>query len=123
MLKAIYVRVLQAQEGPDAIPLTLRPGDPVSTGRPHPDRPGYLWVEDGQVSAGWVPEDLLELADGEPRAKAEYCSAELTVSPGEQLRLIWVDAAHGASWCETPAGDRGWVRQERLRVEEDEAAG
>ncbi len=118
-LKSINVRVLGAQESPDAIPLTLHAGDAVMVVRNHPDRPGYVWVEDGQISAGWVPLDLLDLNGGVPRAKAEYCSAELTVEPGDTLRLIWEDPAHGACWCEDRHSERGWVRQDLLQSEGD----
>lgn len=118
MLRAITARVLQSQESPDAIPLTLHPGDVVQMTREHPDRPGYVWVDDGQISAGWVPRDLIVLDGGLPRMTAEYCSAELAVSPGDQLRLIWEDPKHGACWCEDAHSERGWVRAEYLQIED-----
>lgn len=114
-LKAINAEVIGAQEAPDAIPLTLKPGDRVTLGEPHPTRAGYVWADDGQLSAGWVPLDLLELDSGHPRARAEYCSAELTVDPGDTVRLIWEDPAHGACWCEDRHSERGWIRNEHLR--------
>lgn len=116
-LKSINARVLGAQESPDAIPLTLHAGDTVMVMHNHPDRAGYVWVEDGQISAGWVPMDLLDLNGGAPRATAEFCSAELTVSPGDSVRLMWQDATHGAWWCEDRHSERGWVRSELLEVE------
>lgn len=118
MLKAITARVVQPQEAPDAIPLTLREGDVVTVLHAHPDRAGYVWAEDGQWSAGWVPLDLLDLNGGLSRAKAEYCSAELTVTPGDVVRLMWEDAKHGAWWCEDPRNERGWIRAERLQFDE-----
>ena len=119
MLKAITARVVGAQESPDAIPLTLHAGDAVQVLHRHPDRDGYVWADDGQISAGWVPFDLLDLNGGVPRASAEYCSAELTVNPGDSVRLMWEDAAHGAWWCEDGHGERGWVRRENLQLDAD----
>jgi hypothetical protein len=115
MLKAITAVVVQAQTAPDAIPLTLNAGDPVSVGANHAERAGYVWCDDGQLSAGWVPVDVLEVRNGGARANAEYCSAELDVAVGEVVRLLWEDAKHGAWWCENPANDRGWVRTDYLR--------
>jgi len=118
MLKAINARIVHPQAAPDAIPLTLNKGDPVQVKQAHPDRAGYVWAEDGQISAGWVPLDVLDLNSGVPRARASYCSSELTVAPGDTVRLMWEDAAHQAWWCEDRAGERGWVRLEFLQVDE-----
>lgn len=116
-LKAINAQVTAPQESPDAIPLTLKPGDAVYVRHPHPDRPGYVWAEDGQLSAGWVPLDLIDTNSGRPQAKAEYCSAELTVEAGDTVRLIWEDPRHGACWCENRHSERGWIRNDYLRFE------
>ena len=118
MLRAITARVLNPQAAPDAIPLTLNKGDPVSVRHAHPERTGYVWAEDGQISAGWVPMDVLDLNSGVPRARAAYCSAELNVEAGDTVRLMWEDAVHGAWWCEDNAGERGWVRLDLLQLDE-----
>lgn len=118
MLRAINARIVHSQTAPDAIPLTLNKGDPVQVRQGHPERAGYVWADDGQISAGWVPLDVLDLNSGVPRARSAYCSAELTVAPGDTVRLMWEDAAHGAWWCEDSAGERGWVRHDFLQVDE-----
>ena len=120
-LKAINATVTGAQEAPDAIPLTLHPGDAVQVMRKHAERPGWVWADDGQIRGGWVPFDILDLNGGIPRATVEYCSAELTVSPGDVVRLMWEDAAHGAWWCEDRHSERGWIRTENLRFDEPAA--
>jgi hypothetical protein len=120
MLKAITAEVIEAQVPPDAIPLTLNPGDPVRVGHWHPGRGGYVWCEDEGISAGWVPADLIDSTPGGARAKAEYCSAELEVSVGDIVRLLWEDATHAAWWCENPAQDRGWVRTDNLKFAEEQ---
>ncbi|MDY0021898.1 hypothetical protein [Arenimonas caeni] len=118
-LKAINAQVIAPQESPDAIPLTLKAGDTVFVRHAHPDRPGYVWAEDGQLSAGWVPLDIISTNGGQPHATAEYCSAELTVEPGDTVRLIWEDPKHGACWCEDRHSERGWIRNENLRFENE----
>ena len=118
MLRAIIAQVLREQTAPDAIPLTLKPGDSVRVSHAHPERAGYVWAEDGQISAGWVPLDLINLNSGVPCARAAYCSAELTVAAGDSVRLMWEDAAHKAWWCEDDHGERGWVRRELLQIDE-----
>jgi hypothetical protein len=119
MLKAITAQVVQGQSPPDTIPLTLNAGDPVRVGRWNPERAGYVWCEDGQISAGWVPADLIESTSGGSRATATYCSAELEVAPGDVVRLLWEDATHGAWWCENAAQERGWVRADFLQFSEE----
>ena len=116
-LKAINATVTGAQEAPDAIPLTLHPGDAVQIVRKHDARPGYVWADDGQISGGWIPMDIVDLTGGLPRVTREYCSAELTVSPGDVVRVLWEDPAHGAWWCEDRHSERGWIRSENLRVD------
>jgi hypothetical protein len=117
-LRRITAKVIQAQSAPDAIPLTLNPGDPVKLGNWHPGRGGYVWCEDGSISAGWVPADLIETVAGASRAKGIYCSAELEVAVGDEVRLHWEDATHGAWWCEDSHQERGWVRTEFLQFED-----
>ena len=108
MLRAMTARVVHSQAAPDAIPLTLNKGDPVQVRQAHAQRAGYVWAEDGQISAGWVPLDLVDIDHGQAIANAEYCSAELEVAPGDVVRLMWQDEAHDAWWCENAAHERGW---------------
>jgi hypothetical protein len=117
-LRRITAKVVQQQFAPDAIPLTLNPGDKLVLGNWHPGRGGYVWCEDGQISAGWVPADLIDNRGDGNFAKAEYCSAELEVAPGDTVRLLWEDVLHGAWWCEDAHHERGWVRAECLQFEE-----
>lgn len=105
LLKSRSATVIRAQTPPDAVPLTLHVGDRVKRGDPHPERAGYVWVDEGDFSGGWVPRDVL---DGE-HAVADYCSAELAVAAGDRVRLMWEDPHHGAWWCESTDSERGWV--------------
>lgn len=113
LLKSQSATVTGAQSPPDAVPLTLHPGNRVKRGDAHPDRVGYVWVDEGAFSGGWVPVDVL---DGD-HAIAEYCSAELAVEPGDRVRLMWEDPAHGTWWCESRDSERGWVWARHLQFD------
>lgn len=115
LLKAITAMVVQGQTSPDEVPLTLHAGDVVRVGEPHPERSGYVWVNDAGFGAGWVPQDLLDRSGDVARAAGEYCSAELAVQPGDVVRLMWEDPRHGAWWCESRDSERGWVRSAHLQ--------
>jgi hypothetical protein len=90
-------------------PLTLKAGDPVNLGDAHPQRAGYVWANDGSISAGWVPLDLIDRSQTQARALKDYCSAELATQHGERVRLVWEDRTHAAWWCESRDSERGWV--------------
>lgn len=117
MLLSITAHVLRDQVPPEDVPLTLKAGDQVRVGHPHPDRPNYFWAEDGGISAGWVPGDLLEQRGGALKMREDYCSAELAVTAGETVRLLWQDTAHDSWWCESHDSERGWVPADNLSID------
>jgi len=121
MLRALTARVLRDHAPPEDVPLTLQAGDKVRIGDDHPQRPGYVWAEDGMISAGWVPRDILDSRGGYLQARVAYCSAELAVNAGETVRLLWQDAEHDAWWCECRRSERGWVPADNLQIDGDGA--
>jgi hypothetical protein len=114
MLQAKTAQVLRDHEPPDELPLTLEPGQAVLVERPHPERDGWVWANDGSMSAGWVPVDVLEQPRGRTRATAEFCSQEIAVKAGDSVRLLW--QGPGGWWCENSDGDRGWLSADILVV-------
>jgi hypothetical protein len=114
MLQAKNAQVLRDHVPPDDLPLTLSPGQTVHVERPHPERPGVVWANDGSISAGWVPVSVLEKPSGTTRATAEYCSQEIAVAGGDSVRLLW--QGPGGWWCENRDGDRGWLPADILSV-------
>lgn len=115
LLKSRSATVIGAHTPPEDMPLTLNPGDVVRLGEPRPDREGYVWADDGMLSAGWIPRDVI---DDRNQALLEYCSAELAVEPGQRVRLMWEDEAHRAWWCESSDSERGWVWTENLQFDD-----
>lgn len=106
-LKAKMGSAIRDHQPPDTLPLTLSPGDRVQIQHAHPERAGFVWAEDGIMSAGWVPLSVLDAHSGAARATGEYNSTEIAVRAGEPVRLYW--QAHDSWWCENRDGDRGWV--------------
>lgn len=117
LLKSRSATVLDEHTPPDAVPLTLHAGDRVVVGDPHPSRAGYVWVDEGDFSGGWVPNDVLAREQSSCHAIADYCSAELAVSAGDRVRLMWEDPGHGAWWCESADSERGWVWTANLQFD------
>lgn len=67
----------------------------------------WLWCAGPTGTEGWVPEAYL-LLDGEAGTSTrDYSTHELTVIEGQ--RLLVLDEQSGWYWCETAAGERGWV--------------
>ena len=113
-LKPQTATVVEAHEPPDELPLTLSPGDVVNIVRDDPNRAGWVWANDGSISAGWVPVSVLEAPSGKTRATQEFCSQEIAVQPGQSVRLMWEGA--GGWWCENEDGDRGWLSADKLQI-------
>lgn len=120
LLKSRSATVIGAHTPPDDMPLTLHPGNVVRLGEARPDREGYIWADDGMLSAGWIPRDIIDAASGRNEVTSEYCSAELAVEPGQRVRLMWEDPRHRAWWCESSDSERGWVWSENLQFDQDE---
>lgn len=116
MLQAQTASVLTDHEPPDALPLTLKPGDVVNVGVMHPERPDYVWADDGNMCAGWVPLALIERIGDRAQAHAEYSSNQIAVRAGEQVRVFWKGSGHDDWWCENRDGDRGWLPASKLTL-------
>jgi len=120
MLKAITARVLRDVDPDDALPLTLQAGDRVLLGNLENPRAGYHWATDGGLCSGWVPDSLLAINGTFGVATAEYCSQELGVKSGDQVRIMWKGQGFAACWCESGDGDRGWVPNDALDIPPDQ---
>ncbi len=119
VLKAKTAEVVAAHVPPDELPLTLSPGDVVNIVRPDPERPAWVWANDGSISAGWVPVAVLEAPSGKTRATAEFCSQEIAAQSGDTVRLLWQGI--GGWWCENRDGDRGWLPADKLKIGQTDA--
>lgn len=67
----------------------------------------WLWASGPDGRAGWVPDCLVVVTDGKPRAVRSYSAAELTCRQGETVTVI--EVTHGWAWCRSDTGHQGWV--------------
>ena len=97
--------------GPEG-PLRVRAGGRLELNGKTDDWHGHtwLWAEDSEARAGWVPDDLTGAKPGDKgqfKAMRDYSAAELTCQISD--RLIGLFASHGWVWCAHPNGRAGWV--------------
>lgn len=107
-----HYRVIQAHHSEYPEPITFSKGARLTVGEAYDGPEGWdhwlLCAIPGQ-QAGWVPEQLLDVAsDATAYAKEDYTARELNVQIGEQLsgsRIV-----NGWLWCESPSrAESGWV--------------
>jgi hypothetical protein len=123
MLKAINGTLIRDVEAEDTLPLTLQIGDRVREVEAPRPRPGYFWADDGSFCSGWVPEAVVDRRGGEVKARAEYCSAHLSASTGDVVRVLWRGQGFDAVWCENRDGDRGWIPGDALAIDPTDLSG
>jgi len=88
-------------------PITFSRGDKLTTGKPDPDHPGWIWCVNAEGKSGWVPKEFLKIESTQATTLRDYDAKELTVGQGELVTVI--EAISGWSWCETDDKRRGWM--------------
>lgn len=111
-------RVITAHNASSIDPLEVTEGQTVEVGRGSTDWPGFLWCTNPQGQGGWVPEAYLDHSKGPGVMRCDYSSAELSVSPGEQLVLHKLES--GWYWASNNEGKSGWVPADNIELAEDE---
>ena len=90
-------------------PIRLRAGDSLRLSGAVDVWDGHRWLWaiglDGRE--GWIPDDLVEGAEGEAVARNDYAAIELSCAAGE--RLACLAERHGWALCRNAAGEEGWV--------------
>jgi len=96
-------------------PLTLRRGDIVRCEQRDSEWPGWLWCDDGRGRGGWVPESWVQ-RDAADRCTLlrDYCAAELTVSIGDVLEVLFTES--GWAWARGAHGGTGWVPLDHIET-------
>ncbi len=67
----------------------------------------WLWAVADDGREGWIPDDLVTDDDGRSVAARDYSAVELTCAVGDIVELQ--HQTHGWAWCQTAAGDEGWL--------------
>lgn len=102
-------RVVQAHRQSYADPIAFRTGERVRLTERRDVWDGHPWAwaigPDGRE--GWIPLDTLEADAGGHVACCDFDAIELSVEPGECVRLI--ETRLGWCWCVGAQGRAGWV--------------
>lgn len=92
--------------------IKAKAGDIVSVGNEDDEFPGWVWCTDTHRVSSWVPKEFLRFDRVEGRAEllSDYDATELTVNVGETV-IVYAEQS-GWLWCQTVAGQWGWVPKE-----------
>ena len=96
-------------------PLVVRAGDELIVGKEDPEYPGWIWCTDSNGKGGWVPDDCIELAVENARARYDYAATELAATMGEEL--VMSKQKSGWAWCTNGNGESGWLPLANLEME------
>jgi SH3-like domain-containing protein len=94
-----------------ADPIAFRQGDVVQVQRRDIEFPEWLWCRGPDDKEGWVHRSFLSEGDGCATAICDYSAKELTVSAGDQGRMLKL--LNGWAFLEL-AGDRTGRVPERI---------
>lgn len=105
-----FVTAIRDYVRPYDDPIEVKAGDivcPVTDGGRKTDILGWTWCVAPDGRGGWTPDSWCEASDTGWRMIRDFSALELTIRTGDRLRLIYSES--GFLFCETDAGDRGWV--------------
>jgi hypothetical protein len=105
-------RLTDDWEAPPGPPLALEPGDMVAVGERAAEWPSYLRCTAPDGTAGWVPEEVLEVRGRRGTARRGYTTRELTAPAGARVEALWYMAEWW--WCRDGAGNEGWLPERVL---------
>ena len=104
------IAVLSAYTAKYTDPISFRAGERVTVQRADDEYPGWHWCVGGNGKEGWVHESFLSATTGVALAVRDYTAAELTVTGGEEGRLL--DRLSAWAYLELNDGRIGWLPAE-----------
>ena len=110
--------------------IKAKAGDLLSVGNEDDQFPGWLLCTDSNGISSWVPKEFLKITgsplqavghegsnqitpsgvEGRAELLSDYDATELTVNVGETV-IVYAEQS-GWLWCQTVAGQWGWVPKE-----------
>lgn len=92
--------------------MKVKAGEIVTIGKEDDHYPGWVWCTDSRGVSNWVPKEFLRTNGVEARAEflVDYDATELTVQVGETV-IVYSEQS-GWLWCQTVAGQWGWIPKE-----------
>ncbi|NIP44371.1 MAG: hypothetical protein GWO41_09205 [candidate division Zixibacteria bacterium] len=107
-------KVIKSRRSDYPDPLIIKQSQKLRIEKKESEWPGWTWCIDDDGKAGWVPSSYLKITGKTAEAINGYDAAELTVKPGDELKLI--DEEAGWYWCRDLHGNQGWVPAECISV-------
>jgi SH3-like domain-containing protein len=93
-------------------PIAFSRGDPIQVQRADAEFTEWLWCRGPDEKEGWVHRSFLSQVSGRAVAVSDYSAKELTVTVGEQARMIRI--LDGWAFVELDGGGVGWVPERVL---------
>ena len=112
--KKRFAKVIADYKSAYPDPFFVRKSDKLTIGQKDSPWPGWLWCTAANGENRWLPKSYLEINGDIGTVLYDYSAVELTVSIGEQLKII--KEAEGWYWCENGGGQMGWVPGENVEI-------
>jgi len=107
--------VVKGYQTPYPDPILFKEGERVIIGETFQDDPDWvdwIWCEGECENRAWVPKQFIRITSGEWRLTRDYDAKELSVIPGEILKVYEIVNGFGVS--ENKCGTKGWVPMKYL---------
>ena len=101
-------------------PIAFRQGDAIQVERADAEFTEWRWCRGPDEKEGWVHRSFLSQSSGRAVAVTDYSAKELTVSAGEQARMIRV--LDGWAFVEVDGRGVGWVPERVLETSTSDQA-
>jgi uncharacterized protein YgiM (DUF1202 family) len=95
-------------------PIVMKVGDRLQVEDRQTEFAGWVWCLHSSGKSSWVPENFLQREGDTAHASRDYDATELTVEVGQIIEILDEEAEW--YWCQTEAGDYGWVPVENVAV-------
>ncbi|WP_252180020.1 SH3 domain-containing protein [Endozoicomonas sp. 4G] len=102
------VKVIEDYQACYPDPVTFSEGDRLMLGKSDDEFPGWIWVTATCGKEGWAPLPLIRrLSQNQGTAIEDYTARELSVSVGEDLKIL--REINAWAWVENRQKHMGWV--------------
>ncbi len=110
------LKVIKSHKSEFHVPLIALKGETVQGEKRDTEYEGWLWCQNRNGVAAWVPETYLERTSdsGQFQFLKDYNSRELTIEEGQEVLVLEEDS--GWAWARTTLGEEGWLPIKNMRA-------